>query len=82
MAFVDVRMPPGWDGIETISRIWEVYPELQVVICTAFERDVQACLHDLRKLDVVKRIGSIQADPQTGAPVATVVIKSIRVNTK
>jgi len=20
MAFVDVRMPPGWDGIETISR--------------------------------------------------------------
>jgi CheY-like chemotaxis protein len=36
MAFVDVRMPPGWDGIETISRIWEVYPELQVVICTAY----------------------------------------------
>ena len=23
VAFVDVRMPPGWDGIETISRIWE-----------------------------------------------------------
>jgi CheY-like chemotaxis protein len=21
MAFVDVRMPPGWDGIETISRL-------------------------------------------------------------
>ena len=36
MAFVDVRMPPGWDGIETISRIWEEYPELQVVICTAY----------------------------------------------
>src|SRR5689334_2675647 len=36
LAFVDVRMPPGWDGIETISRIWEVYPELQVVICTAY----------------------------------------------
>src|SRR3954468_18315917 len=36
MAFVDVRMPPGWDGIETISRIWEIYPELQVVICTAY----------------------------------------------
>jgi PAS domain S-box-containing protein len=36
MAFVDVRMPPGWDGIETISRIWEVDPELQVVVCTAF----------------------------------------------
>ncbi len=36
VAFVDVRMPPGWDGIETISKIWEVYPDLQVVICTAY----------------------------------------------
>src|SRR3954469_2801357 len=36
LAFVDVRMPPGWDGIETITRIWELYPELQVVICTAY----------------------------------------------
>jgi two-component system cell cycle sensor histidine kinase/response regulator CckA len=36
MAFVDVRMPPGWDGIETIERIWQVAPDLQVVICTAF----------------------------------------------
>src|SRR5205814_2894139 len=36
VAFVDVRMPPGWDGIETISRIWAIYPELQVVICTAY----------------------------------------------
>lgn len=36
MAFVDVRMPPGWDGVETISRIWEVDPELQIVVCTAY----------------------------------------------
>jgi two-component system, cell cycle sensor histidine kinase and response regulator CckA len=36
LAFVDVRMPPGWDGIETIARIWEVYPDLQIVICTAY----------------------------------------------
>ncbi|HUS33803.1 MAG TPA: response regulator [Verrucomicrobiae bacterium] len=36
LAFVDVRMPPGWDGIETITRIWEIYPELQVVVCTAY----------------------------------------------
>src|SRR5262245_20390057 len=36
VAFVEVRMPPGWDGIETIKRIWEIYPELQVVICTAY----------------------------------------------
>ncbi|HWD93191.1 MAG TPA: response regulator [Verrucomicrobiae bacterium] len=36
MAFVDVRMPPGWDGIETTAKIWEKYPDLQVVICTAY----------------------------------------------
>jgi PAS domain S-box-containing protein len=36
LAFVDVRMPPGWDGIETIARIWEVDPELQIIVCTAY----------------------------------------------
>ncbi len=36
MAFVDVRMPPGWDGVETIARIWEIFPELQIVVCTAY----------------------------------------------
>jgi len=35
-AFIDVRMPPGWDGVKTTSKIWEVDPDLQVVICTAF----------------------------------------------
>lgn len=36
VAFVDVRMPPGWDGIETISYIWKEFPDLQIVICTAY----------------------------------------------
>jgi two-component system, cell cycle sensor histidine kinase and response regulator CckA len=36
MAFIDVRMPPGWDGVETASRIWQIDPDLQVVICTAY----------------------------------------------
>jgi CheY-like chemotaxis protein len=36
LAFVDVRMPPGWDGLETIARIWAVDPELQIVVCTAY----------------------------------------------
>ncbi|MEP6936445.1 MAG: ATP-binding protein, partial [Chthoniobacterales bacterium] len=36
MAFVDVRMPPGWDGIETITRIWKEFTDLQIVICTAY----------------------------------------------
>lgn len=35
LAFVDVRMPPGWDGIETIGHLWKADPDLQIVICTA-----------------------------------------------
>src|SRR5712692_3084432 len=49
MAFVDVRMPPGWDGIETIARIWEKYPELQVVVCTAYS--------DYSWEEMVKKLG-------------------------
>ena len=36
MAFVDVRMPPGKDGIKTIAALWEIDPDLQCVICTAY----------------------------------------------
>src|SRR3954468_8585584 len=36
VAFVDVRMPPGWNGIETVRRIWDEDPDVQIVICTAF----------------------------------------------
>lgn len=36
LAFVDMRMPPGWDGVETIARLWQACPDLQVVICTAY----------------------------------------------
>ncbi|ATX82116.1 PAS domain S-box-containing protein [Mariprofundus ferrinatatus] len=36
VAFVDVRMPPGWDGVETIKHIWQVDPDIQVIIVTAY----------------------------------------------
>ena len=36
LAFVDVRMPPGWDGIETIEHIWREDADLEVVLCTAY----------------------------------------------
>lgn len=36
LAFVDVRMPPGIDGIQTIKKIWEIDKNIQVVICTAY----------------------------------------------
>src|SRR5260221_9803014 len=49
MAFVDVRVPPGWDGVASISRIWKKYPELQVVICTAYS--------DYSWEDMIRKVG-------------------------
>jgi CheY-like chemotaxis protein len=52
MAFVDVRMPPGWDGIETIRRIWSEYPDLQVAICTAYsDYSLEDMLNKLGRTD-------------------------------
>ena len=36
IVFVDVRMPPGWDGVMAIERIWKEYPDLPAVIYAAY----------------------------------------------
>ncbi len=36
LIFMDVRMPPGWDGIETICHIWANHPYMEMVLCTAY----------------------------------------------
>ncbi len=36
MAFVDMRMPAGWDGVRTIEELWREDEQLQIVICTAY----------------------------------------------
>jgi CheY-like chemotaxis protein len=50
MAFVDVRMPPGWNGIEVIPRLWVADPSLPVVICTAYS--------DYTWEEIFERLGS------------------------
>ncbi|MEE9404393.1 MAG: EAL domain-containing protein [Algisphaera sp.] len=39
LAFVDMRMPPGINGEETIRRLWETDPDLHIVCCTAYSDD-------------------------------------------
>lgn len=36
LAFIDMRMPPGWDGLQTLEHLWRADPRLQVVLCTAY----------------------------------------------
>ncbi|MES2944066.1 MAG: ATP-binding protein [Pseudomonadota bacterium] len=59
MAFVDMRMPPGWDGVETIERLWRVDPQMQIVICTAYSdhswEDVLARLEVQDRLLILKK---------------------------
>jgi signal transduction histidine kinase len=65
VAFVDMRMPPGWDGLETIEHLWEVDAEIQVVICTAYtdhswDDIVRRLGHDDRLLILQKPFSSIE----------------------
>jgi diguanylate cyclase (GGDEF)-like protein len=59
LAFVDMRMPPGWDGLQTIERLWAIDPDVQVVICSAHSdydwSDVVSRLDNSDKLLVIKK---------------------------
>jgi two-component system NtrC family sensor kinase len=59
LAFVDMRMPPGWDGLETIERLWQVDPHLQIVICSAYSdhswADLRARLGARESLLILKK---------------------------
>jgi diguanylate cyclase len=59
VAFVDMRMPPGWDGLETIEHLWRVDPDIQVVICSAYADydwlELLARLGHSDKLIVIKK---------------------------
>jgi PleD family two-component response regulator len=50
LIFMDVRMPPGMNGIDAIEKIWEIDPEVEVVICTAYS--------DYSWDEIVKKTGS------------------------
>jgi diguanylate cyclase (GGDEF)-like protein/PAS domain S-box-containing protein len=54
MAFVDMRMPPGWDGVETVERLWQADPALQIVFCTAYSD--YSWTEVLTRLDVQDRL--------------------------
>lgn len=59
VAFVDMRMPPGWDGMTTIRHLWEVDPSVQVVICTAYSdvslQDIAKSFRHTHQLLILKK---------------------------
>ncbi len=50
VAFIDMRMPPGWNGVETACAIREIDPDIEIVIITAYA--------DVTRSEMVDAIGS------------------------
>ena len=51
MAYVDVRMPPGTDGIETVRRIRKFEQNLEIVIMTAYsDKTLPEIVNDMQLL--------------------------------
>ncbi len=82
LAFLDYRMPPGWNGVQTLRHLRKVAPSLQVVLCSAYsdyswedvsrEFSVPPQLLELRKpfnSQELRRLAQSLTEPQAAAPV-------------
>ncbi|MCP4353675.1 MAG: hybrid sensor histidine kinase/response regulator [Desulfobacterales bacterium] len=49
LAFIDIRMPPGWDGVKTARKIRKADPDIEIVIVTAYS--------DRKQNEIVKEVG-------------------------
>ncbi len=50
VAFIDIRMPPGWDGMKTAAAIRELDPAIEIVIITAYS--------DRSREEIVQAVGA------------------------
>jgi len=54
VAYVDIRMPPGIDGIETIRRIRKIDRDIEIIIMTAYtDKSLPEITHDMELLHKV-----------------------------
>ncbi len=67
--FMDVRMPPGIDGIESIIRIWREFPYIEMVICTAYS--------DYSWNEIVAKLGSTDKLLFLKKPFVSIVVKQM-----
>jgi CheY-like chemotaxis protein len=52
LVFLDYRMPPGWNGAETLRHLRQVAPSLPVVLCSAYS--------DYSWEELVREVGGAQ----------------------
>lgn len=70
--YMDVRMPPGWDGIETTRRIREIDKDVEVVIITAYNEKPLS--------DIVNNIGLLHKLLYIRKPFAREEIQQITIS--
>jgi len=69
LIFMDVRMPPGIDGVETIAQIWAEYPNIEMVICTAYS--------DYSFEEILAKLGSTDRLLFLSKPFDSIVVKQM-----
>ena len=50
VAFIDIRMPPGWNGIKTAQHIRAIDPDIEIVMVTAYT--------DISRSQIVNEVGT------------------------
>ncbi|KAA3614049.1 MAG: response regulator [Calditrichaeota bacterium] len=75
LVFMDVRMPPGIDGIQTSQIIWQKFPFTEIVICTAFSDyswdEIVNCFGKTDKLLFIKKPFDTTSIKQTALTLTT-----------
>jgi signal transduction histidine kinase len=75
VAFVSLELAEGWDGLETVERIWGLHSELQIVLCTAHSEsnwtEIMRRLGQTNRLLILKRpFDALQVHPLTHSLIA------------
>ncbi len=72
VVFMDVRMPPGPDGVKTIKEIWEILPNTEVVIVTAYS--------DYSWDEIIDKLGVNDKLLYLRKPFSSITVKQIALN--
>ncbi|MCH7869333.1 MAG: response regulator [Myxococcales bacterium] len=72
LAFVDMRMPPGWDGLITAEHLLQADPGLEIVICSAYS--------DYSWSEIDKRLGFTDQFMMIKKPFDTDAVRQMATN--